>query len=385
MTSAREVLAAVGAVHEAALEPAGWPVALGALCSVLRSTAMNLVVVDDRAFPGAAVAHHGFDPELVRLYNEYYVRVDPVHQAGRRLDTGGVVCSNQLMPDSHWEATELYADMCRPYDIFYLLGGALEVRPPRIVGLGILRPRSAGPFDDHDLELYHLLMPHVATACRVQSELLRARGLAAGLASTLDQLAVGAVLLDDRDRVVHVNRAAESILAASSALQVAGGELTAVSAAAAAPLRRLLGEAVMTGRGIGLSPGGAVRIARAEPAQPLTVLVSPLAASGLSALGYRAAAVAFIFDPDSGPRDPGELLRALYGLTAAEARLASLLAEGASLAEIADCLEVSQTTLKTHLRAVFAKTGARRQAELVTLLLRGPYGALAGSNGNPAH
>jgi DNA-binding CsgD family transcriptional regulator/PAS domain-containing protein len=57
-----------------------------------------------------------------------------------------------------------------------------------------------------------------------------------------------------------------------------------------------------------------------------------------------------------------------YGLTPAEARLAAELVGGASLAEAAAKAGIAYQTARTQLKAVFAKTGAHRQAELVALL-----------------
>ena len=66
-------------------------------------------------------------------------------------------------------------------------------------------------------------------------------------------------------------------------------------------------------------------------------------------------------------------LRAEFGLTKAEARLASYLADGASLASMAQAFDVKLTTIRSQLQQVFAKTGTSRQAELVALLLSQGY------------
>jgi DNA-binding CsgD family transcriptional regulator len=60
-----------------------------------------------------------------------------------------------------------------------------------------------------------------------------------------------------------------------------------------------------------------------------------------------------------------------YGLTPSEVRLARHLAEGGNIAGYAEQHGLSQGTVRTHLKAVFAKTGAHRQAELVLLLAGG--------------
>lgn len=67
---------------------------------------------------------------------------------------------------------------------------------------------------------------------------------------------------------------------------------------------------------------------------------------------------------------PGaDLLRLLFDLTPAEARLTRHLVEGRTPAEAAALLRITDATARTHLRRIFAKTGVRRQAELVRLML----------------
>ena len=60
----------------------------------------------------------------------------------------------------------------------------------------------------------------------------------------------------------------------------------------------------------------------------------------------------------------------LFDMTPAEARVASLIGmEGRTLQEVADYSGVSINTVKSQLRSVFEKTGTKRQAELVRLLV----------------
>ena len=65
--------------------------------------------------------------------------------------------------------------------------------------------------------------------------------------------------------------------------------------------------------------------------------------------------------------DP-ELLRELLGITLAEARVASLV--GIAPREMSAMLGVTEDTVRTTLKRVFAKTGVSRQAELAALLGR---------------
>ena len=60
-----------------------------------------------------------------------------------------------------------------------------------------------------------------------------------------------------------------------------------------------------------------------------------------------------------------------HGLTAAETALVAALANGATVTEFAAQRGVSIHTARNQLKAVFQKTGARRQTELLRFVLTG--------------
>lgn len=63
-------------------------------------------------------------------------------------------------------------------------------------------------------------------------------------------------------------------------------------------------------------------------------------------------------------------LRARYGLTRTETAVALQIAEGHGRSAAAVTLGISLATVRTHLSHIFEKTGVRRQAELVRLVLK---------------
>jgi DNA-binding CsgD family transcriptional regulator len=63
-------------------------------------------------------------------------------------------------------------------------------------------------------------------------------------------------------------------------------------------------------------------------------------------------------------------LRTRFRLTSREAELAIHLAAGDRIAEVAETMGMSISTARQHLKAILAKTGTHRQAELVALLAR---------------
>jgi len=64
------------------------------------------------------------------------------------------------------------------------------------------------------------------------------------------------------------------------------------------------------------------------------------------------------------------LLQELFGLTHSEAEVAQGIGEARSLQALARAQGLSLQTVRSQLRAVFAKTGVRRQVELAVLIAR---------------
>ena len=107
----------------------------------------------------------------------------------------------------------------------------------------------------------------------------------------------------------------------------------------------------------------------------MVVLIAMLTgiADYVALLGLFAANAAMIFlgSPKLAHATATNLLRHLYDLTRAEADLTWLLADGLSLEEAAEKRGVTLNTARSQLKRVFTKTGARRQSELVRIVLGG--------------
>ena len=76
-----------------------------------------------------------------------------------------------------------------------------------------------------------------------------------------------------------------------------------------------------------------------------------------------------VLDPASQTRIDPAVAAAALGLTAMESRMAVLLAEGMSVREIAAATGRGESTIRTHVKHMFAKHRVSRQADLVRLVL----------------
>lgn len=185
----------------------------------------------------------------------------------------------------------------------------------------------------------------------------------------LQALAHGVLIVERDARVIFANRAAGTLLAASTGLRADRHGLVASTPDATQLLRALIGRAAS--EDAHARAGGAMLIERAPPDEPLQALISPLGAHrgvGVEPAPRRATALLVVIDPQCLRRGLETRLVALFGLTPAEARVASEVGKGLDLKHVAATLQVLPSTVRTHLHHVFAKTATRRQADLMRLI-----------------
>ena len=80
---------------------------------------------------------------------------------------------------------------------------------------------------------------------------------------------------------------------------------------------------------------------------------------------FRSAAVLLFFDEVKGRRIRPDMLRSMFHLTPAEARLAAELAHVFDLGHAGQALGIGRETARSHLKAIFAKTETASQAECI--------------------
>ena len=92
----------------------------------------------------------------------------------------------------------------------------------------------------------------------------------------LHQSAHAVILVDERGRVVRMNKRATEIVAQGDGLLIQHDVLRGVRPTDTAVLHRLIGEAVNSGPGNGCAAGVGLRLERPARRWPLTALVTPL-------------------------------------------------------------------------------------------------------------
>ncbi|MGE3944963.1 MAG: helix-turn-helix transcriptional regulator [Alphaproteobacteria bacterium] len=227
--------------------------------------------------------------------------------------------------------------------------------------LAIQRTLHQGLFDPEDKRPLELLSPRLSEA----ATLSRAVGLVAlsSAGGALNAMHHAAVAIGRRGTVLDANPAAHAMF--DRYIYVNDGRLHFADPRAGARLDQAIAaiRAAADAQPLGIDP---IVIARGDEPPVLARVLSIPAAARNPFLGARALLALTPMEARRGPN--AAALQRVFGLTAAEARLASLLAEGTTLDEAREVLGVGRETARTQLKAVFGKTGVHRQGALVALL-----------------
>ena len=178
----------------------------------------------------------------------------------------------------------------------------------------------------------------------------------------LDAMSCAGFVLDEAGRVLSGNERGQQFLGRE--LGTPQGRLVATDAHANRTLQELIQKA-------SVRHGRATKTAATLPrpdGMPFVVRVLPVARPGDDPKPARL--LVMVIDPDECPEPARNAFQELFGLTAAEIRVATALMCGCSTEEIARSSGTGIGTVRQQLKSIFAKTGTSRQPELVALLMR---------------
>lgn len=218
------------------------------------------------------------------------------------------------------------------------------------------RRQSDGPHSAQDFETLNGLYPHLARTALIASRLGLERATTA--ATTLQVIGLPAAVLTKSGRVLSSNQLFDKMT--NLFLPAAFGRLTVADAHAHHLLQEALNPASRTVRSI---PVGEVE------GRPTCVLhVLPLRRNAQDIFSGADTLIAVTALKASSGMPSSQLLEGLFDLTASEVAFASALSTGLTVREASRKCGLTESSGRTYLARIFAKTGTHRQSELMALL-----------------
>jgi len=362
-----EILSLVGLIYDAALDASRWRLFLDAYHRAVDSEHCLIITNSDRGSKGSVLCSSSCRfRESVSTYKS---------------------CSGadwfQSAANGHLEgAIGFTNNFCFPEELGKKLGSELQsgfyhgmsgtfLRHKRVSSTIIaLRSAEHGPFGPAEIAVLRPLMVHLRGAAMLQFELSSLRLKLDTFNIYLDRHPFPILLTDAAGAVTYANAAAHRILSIGDGLSMISGHISITPAHSQAAFTKALSEAAI-GRDVSRRW---IEVARPSNSSPYRLLLMPVPRAHHtrpeSLHAEEPVVLILIVDSESGPDLDPAVLRMLFSLTDAEARVAVKLAAGRSAEAVAREMAISVETVRTHIRHVLAKTSTGRQGEFISLAFR---------------
>jgi DNA-binding CsgD family transcriptional regulator len=360
MRQSTNVAPIIEGIYDAALEPERWNDVVVSINNFVGGFACGLFSKNPISKWGETHFYCGADPHYIHMYAETHSQYDPLTKLP---PFGQVVSIPDLVQFDEFRRGPFYQEWLRPQGCIDAANVVLEKSDSSFPVL--MTVLSHKKMVDADMrQRIEAIVPHAQRAIAINKAIDLKKSEAATFASTIDAISSGIFLLGQNGRLIHANAAAHELLLADDCLRLTNGQLVACDSRFNQTLRKLFTSHEAAG-------------ARCSTALSLLTRngdrylchVLPLNSSARAAVGanYKAIAALFVRKVALDLHSCSELLLRTFELTPSELRVLLAIVESSGVSATADKLGVAETTVKTHLQRVFAKTGASRQADLVKL------------------
>jgi len=373
------VLQVVQSLYDAALNESLWPGTLKELTDLTGSQGASFWVLDNVLDNGEQIrlpsfTSINFDPAAIQEYLEHLVPLDPTNQYLAAHPNEPIVHDGLFITEREKDRHPYYDWHDRAVGTRFRMVAQIRPAPGVQSGIALHRMPQYGRYEPADLEQFTFLYGHLKRALEVAFRLGSLGAVQQATAEVLDRNPAAIVLLDEAKRVVHANRRAEEFRPNGHGMPGDGIRLGTDGIRLARQrdddaLQCLIARALSGIASPEDGPGGVMRAPRPSGKRAYAILVAPVAGRYPALALLRPAVCVSIADPEAQKPLPAGRLRAAFGLTEAEAKLAALLASGEELRTVAARLEITYGTARARLAAIFQKTQTRRQGELIRLVL----------------
>lgn len=357
-------------LYDAAMDETLWPEALKGLTDLTGSQGATFWVLDGSDQPRLPTfTTVNFDAQFIEMYLKDMVPLDPTVQYLVRHPSQPIVHDGLVITEREKDRSAYYDWQGQHSDIRFRMVGQARPAPGVQAGVALHRTRMVGRYESVDLDQFSVLHRNLEKALAIGFRLSALGTLQQCTTELLDRNPAAILLLDEHKRIVYANRSAEQFRSSGDGVRLSADGIVALRKQDHDRLQGLIARALSGVTSPDVCPGGVMRVPRPSGKRPYTIGVAAVSPRYPVLSVFRPAVCVVITDPDAQRLLPIQRVQAAFGLTEAEARLASLLASGAELKSAAAELKITYGTARARLAEIFQKTETRRQGELIKLLL----------------
>jgi DNA-binding CsgD family transcriptional regulator/PAS domain-containing protein len=347
--------------YDDVLNPDGFDKGSLSLARALSAQQMTFLVWDKAAnFVRPAGAARQIR-ELTDEYVAHFQHLDPAKPGISEVPVGGWWIDSQRLGRHGIDASCFHQELLRKYGLSSFMSSPIIRDERREVVVSCLRGLDAGVFTPADSRSVAQLLPHLQRVFALHERYGHLTRVARLNSALLEHLPFGLAVIDARLKVLAHNARGEQLLGAfGSSAQWAARRFKLPCA-----LSEMIDCACRTRDPV---LAQAYRLAIHEYFFGQLVILRLSASHRLLADFELPAALLMFYESQAAPKMLNTLLRDLYGLTPAEGRLAMCMLEGGSLSGWVEKLRIGRATARSHLQAIYRKTGVNTQGQLVRIL-----------------
>lgn len=360
---------AVGLLYAASVNDELWRTALTRVAETCGANIFHMFVWDHRINrPLLGTASHDYLFELLRLYDEYYHKVDPVLSQVLSRPIGQLVASQEMFDDRFINHNEYFQDFLVRNKFCWATAGMVDIGSRYSATIAFVRFWERGRFSDKELEVGRRLWTHFENAVRLFVHADEVRRAASLQSHIVDSWEIGVATIDDQGNVDFINRSAKAMVEASDRFVLRSRCLVAADSTIEGLWKGALRSVIEDWSCKSLSvpsfrKGG----------EDILMTLAPLRACSPTWFSVQKVSVLLLIRSRRRQRIlTVQQLIHLFRLTPAEARLARALAHGCTPEQYASEAGLSMATIRKQLREVFSKTSTRGQVDLARLLVSIP-------------
>ncbi|HMN82264.1 MAG TPA: hypothetical protein PKA20_20385 [Burkholderiaceae bacterium] len=364
----------VAGFYEAAAGALPWTVALDGMASATGACGTHLLGIDPRSRRLMFAHVGGVTPvqSMVDYVAYWHVR-NPRLASTLALGPEEWLHCHEHFDEAFVRDSPFYQDYLLPSGTRYTSNTRILDEPSIVVNLSVMRPLQAGPVRPAELEQLERLRAHLRRAYALyHANHSRTRAWDIGR-QLLEELRLPTWVVDRKRQVLYRNRAAEGMIARGDLLVELTGNLRAIDAG---DQRRLeaavdaLLEEIDRPDGRLMAPNvRVVRLSDSRDRLPRPLFATPLQPGLLpDRWGMSPALMLSLHERDERGAPDVSAVASVFELTPAESRIAVSLSLGRTVEQIAVDHAVAVATVRSQVKSLFQKTGAKRQADVVRLI-----------------
>lgn len=353
----------IAAFYTAAVDPTQWDAALGALIALADGRAANCFVHDARTKDFLEYRFTGYGPNWARDYASHYHHLDLARSVLLSKTAGTMYPMHRYVPDTAVERSEYYQDFYIREGLRYSCGGTLLDGSRRLI-LAVHRPLGHRPYEDETVGELQRVLNHLPSIFRVRDITSQTDNDSLITSAAVDALPRAVLIVDFELDIQYLNEAARSLLHAAPEIHVRANRFTLSEHRIAERLTHQVKFACLKSSMLKTTP---LYVPGPNGPCSLEIQIVPLSPQ-LAARISRPQPLAMLllrqpFRKVEWPRSTGRP----FALTHAEMAVVSAMVEGLTPTEYATRRGVQISTVRSQIKSILAKTGARRIAEVAAL------------------